>query len=80
MTTTDRTVRRRTRHKYNVLFNGSKKARTVVCSIIPGDVLEFRESGRRARFTLAIDTAFKYAVRLAAFAAAAEKARAKKRK
>ena len=77
MTGTRSKVTRRTERSYSVLFT---KARPIVVSILPGDVLEFREHGRRARFTLAVDTAFKYAVRLAAFAAMNEKRNKRRRK
>ena len=45
MTTTDRKVTRRTRYEYSVLY---PKARPIVVSILPGDVIEFREHGRRS--------------------------------
>jgi hypothetical protein len=77
VTTITKPVTRRTRESYSVLFT---KARPVVVTISPGDVLEFREHGRRGRWLLAVDTAFKYAVRLQAMRDAAEKAKAKKLK
>ena len=49
--------------------------RQIVITLLPGDVLEFRESGRRSRFTLPIDTAFRYAVRLTALAHGAARKR-----
>lgn len=67
-------VSRRTRQAYSTLY---VKARPVVVTILPGDVLEFREHGRRQRWVLAIDTAFKYAVRLKAFQDGAQKRRGK---
>lgn len=78
MTSTDRAVRRKTRERYNVLYCNSRKAREIVVAILPGDVLEFREHGRRCRWYLAIETAFRYAVRIKAFAEAAEKAKKRK--
>ena len=64
-------VRRRTLGKYCVLY---KKPRKIVVSLNrKGDLITFRESGRRQAWSLCADTAFKYAVRLAAFAAAAQK-------
>lgn len=66
MTTTDKPVQRRTRAVYNILYSGRHNARPVVVKIAAGDVLEFRELGRRRRWLLAVDTAFKYAVRLQA--------------
>lgn len=72
-------VRRKTSGHYNVLYCSPRHARKVIVSIIPGDVLEFREQGRRMRWHLAIDSAFKYAVRCKAFAdLAARKKRRKK--
>lgn len=73
MTRTDKKVTRVTRDQYHVLYASAHKARSIVVSILPGDVLEFREHGRRDKFLLAIDTAFKYAVRLDALAKAAQK-------
>ena len=75
MTTTDKPVTRRTRFDYSVLYASASKARPIVVKIAAGDILQFREHGRRAVFSLAIDTAFKYAVRLTAFHQAAEQAR-----
>ena len=78
MTTINRPVKRRTNHRYNVLYCSASKARPIVVAILPGDVLEFREHGRRMRWYLAIDSAFKYAVRMKAAAELAE--RKKKRR
>ena len=64
----------KTRHSYSTLY---VKPRPVVVTILPGDVLEFRELGRRTRWLLAIDTAFKYAIRLQSFKDAAERRRRK---
>ena len=74
MTKMHKPVSRVTREAYSVLY---VKARPIVVTLLPGDVLEFRESGRRGRWHLAVDSAFKYAVRLKAFADAAEKRRKK---
>jgi len=63
MTILHRRISRKTASAYAVLY---RKARPVVVSLMPGDILEFRESGRRTRFQLPIETAFRYAVRLAA--------------
>jgi hypothetical protein len=49
-----------------------------IVTILPGDVLEFREQRSRAKFLLNIDAAFKYAVRLAALKEAGEKGRKKR--
>jgi hypothetical protein len=70
-------VARVTRDSYRVLYASANKARPIVVTILPGDVLEFREHGCKTKFMLAIDTAFKYAVRLDALAKAAEKHKAK---
>ena len=75
MTPLRKPISRRTAEAYSVLY---VKARPIVVTLLPGDVLEFREHGRRGRWLLAIDTAFKYAVRLKAFHDAAEKRLAKK--
>jgi hypothetical protein len=74
MTELRKPVRRKTASAYATLY---RKSRVIVVSLLPGDVLEFREHGRRGRWVLAVDTAFKYAIRLTAFAAAAEKKRRK---
>ena len=63
-------VRRRTRGAYSVLYS---KPRRIVVALEQGDLITFRESGRRQKWILPSDAAFKYAVRLAAFAAAREK-------
>ena len=72
MTSLDKPVTRRTRGAYPVLF---RQPRQVVVSLAPGDLLVFREAGRRASWSIPIDSAFKYAVRVKAFADAAEKRR-----
>lgn len=71
-------VVRRSRFSYTVLFSGSRKARPIVVTLLPGDVIEFKEHKRRARFALPLDTAFKIAVRMKAFQDAAEQRRQKK--
>lgn len=53
-------VRRATRHEYRVLYS---QQRPIVVSLEPGDVIVFRELGRRAVWSLPVDLAFKYAVR-----------------
>ena len=73
MTATNKAVQRVTTREYSVLY---RKARPIVVRIAPGDVLEFREKGRRGRWLLAIETAFRHAVQLQARAdAAARKAK-----
>lgn len=65
MTRINKPVSRATRESYAVLY---AKARPIVVSIRPGDVLEFRELGRRGRWLLSIATAFRHAVELQAWA------------
>lgn len=47
MTELNKPVRRRTRRRYSVLYVGDRKARQIVVELQPGDMLEFRELGRR---------------------------------
>lgn len=75
MTEFDKPVQRRTRGAYSVLY---RKAEKIVVRLAPGDLIEFRARGRRHKWTLNADVGFKYAVRLKAFADAAEKRRRKK--
>ena len=63
-------VQRVTTREYAVLY---RRPRSIVVRIEAGDVLEFREKGRRERWLLPIDTAFKYAVHLHARAEAAQR-------
>lgn len=63
-------VKRRTRGAYSVLY---QKPRKIVVSLEQGDLITFRESGRRQKWILNADSAFKYAVRLAAFSEAGRK-------
>jgi hypothetical protein len=60
MTSTDRPVARVTRSAYSTLY---AERRQIVVRIAPGDLLEFREKGRRDWFLLAIDDAFGVAVK-----------------
>lgn len=69
-----------TRDTYSVLYCSTPKARRIVVTMMPGDVLEFREIGRRGRWTLPIDNAFRYAVRMQALADGAQRRRIKGRK
>jgi len=62
MTSTDRPVTRVTRAPYRVLY---PQARPVVVTIGPGDVLVFRERGRRQSWAMPIAEAFRLAVRRA---------------
>jgi Leu/Phe-tRNA-protein transferase len=71
MTSLGRAVRRKTRFAYTVLYRG--EARPIIVSLEPGDVISFREAGRRQRWRVAIDHLFRQAVRDAALAARREK-------
>jgi len=51
---------RRTRFTYAVL---TRKARHIVAAFEPGDIITFRESRCRARFSLPIDDVFRLAIR-----------------
>ena len=61
MTTLDKSVFRVTRGAYPVLHH--RKLRQIVIGFEPGDVITFREKGRRHRWSLSIDGAFKIAIR-----------------
>ena len=61
MTTLERPVRRKTRWTYSVLYTGESRA--IVVSLEPGDVITFRELGRRASWSLPVDRMFRQAVR-----------------
>ena len=80
MTAITRPVKRRTDRTYNVLYSSAAKARPIVVAILPGDVLEFREHGRRLRWYLSIDAAFRYAVRCKALAVTAEKRKQRRKR
>jgi len=54
-------VRRKTRRPYGVLYAG--EPRPIIVSLEPGDVVCFREAGRRQVWTLPIDRMFRQAVR-----------------
>lgn len=56
-----KTVSRRTRSAYSILYH--RDARPIVVSFCVGDYLEFRELGRRGRWQLPIDDAFRIALR-----------------
>lgn len=70
-------VSRRTREEYRVLFASANKAKPIVVSIMPGDILRFRELRGRSHWDIAIDCAFRYAVKLHALAEAGERGRKK---
>ena len=64
MTSLTKAVRRKTRRTYSVLY--VSEARPIVVSLEPGDVITFRESGRRQVWSVSIDRAFRLVVREAA--------------
>jgi hypothetical protein len=64
MTATDKPVQRVTQREYMVLFpHNKRKARRIVTRIDQGDILRFREHGRRQWFDLNIDEAMRLAVK-----------------
>jgi len=67
MTTLTKPLHRSTTGRYAILYVGDR--RRIVVSLLPGDVIGFREHRRRQVFTLPIDYAFKCAVTSAARAA-----------
>ncbi len=75
MTPLSKPVRRKTRHSYAVLDGG--QARAIIVSLEPGDVITFREAGRRHVWTSPIDRVFRQAVREAALSLHQEKRRLK---
>lgn len=70
MTTLNNPVHRLTRGSYAVLY---ARPRQIVVSLEVNDIITFREKGRRARFAIPVDSAFRIAVRNAALAAKKEK-------
>jgi hypothetical protein len=63
-----------------VLYKSPPKARRIVVAILPGDIFEFREVGRKMRWHLAIEDAFKEAVRRKAAAEVAARRNKKGKK
>jgi hypothetical protein len=61
MTSLTKTVRRKTRFPYAVLYAGN--SRPTIVSLEPGDVITFREAGRRQVWSGPIDQVFRQAVR-----------------
>lgn len=70
MTILNNPVHRLTRGSYSVLY---PRPRQIVVSLEVNDIITFREKGRKARFALPVDSAFRIAVRNAALAAKREK-------
>lgn len=64
MTSLTKPVRRKTRRSYAVLYVND--ARPIVVSLEPGDVITFREAGRRHLWSVPVDRVFRQAVREAA--------------
>lgn len=64
-----------TNDPYSVLYT---KARRIVVCLEAGDIISFRELGRRHKWYLAVDTAFRYAVRCKAAADRLEKVKKRK--
>jgi len=62
MTEINKTTTRRTRGTFFVLHH--RRGRKIVVSLCAGDYLEFREAGRRGRWQLPIETAFRKAVHI----------------
>lgn len=60
MTTLNKPVARVTQDSYGTLKFSDP--RPIVCSMLVGDVLEFREKGKRGRWSIPIDAAFRFAV------------------
>jgi hypothetical protein len=76
MTSLTKAVRRKTRRTYSVLY--VNEARPIVVSLEPGDVITFREAGRRQVWSLPIDRMFRQAVRETAQALRREKKTSKR--
>lgn len=63
-----------------VSVRDKSKHRVLAVSMLPGDVLEFRPKGTRYRITIPIELAYRHAEKLNAYAKAAEKRAARKRR
>ena len=70
MTTLTKPLHRSTTGRYAVLYTSNR--RPIIVSLLPGDVIAFREFRRRQVFTLPVEYAFKCAVASAARAAKAK--------
>jgi hypothetical protein len=71
-------VRRRSHGSYSVLYQGAGKSRPIVVTLARNDTLIFREHQRRESWAIAVEDAFRYAVRCRALAAQLAKARGRK--
>ena len=47
------------------MIRDKSKRRALICSMLPGDVIELRPKGTRQRYTMSIESAYIYAGRLA---------------
>jgi len=75
VTSLNKSVRRKTRWSYSVLY--AHDSRPIVVSLEPGDVVTFREAGRRQVWSLPIDRLFRQAVRESAIAERLQKRRSR---
>lgn len=75
MTLLEKPVHRKTRGAYSVLY---ARPRQIIVSLMPGDLLQFREAGRRTKYTIPVDLVMKQAVKAAALAEFREKQKARK--
>ena len=73
MTSLTKAVRRKTRFAYAVLYPG--KVRPIIVSLEPGDIITFREAGRRQVWSVPVDQVFRQTVRDTAQALRREKRR-----
>lgn len=60
MTSTERSVTRITRAAYSVLYPAPRQ---IVVSLGPGDVIRFREKGRREEWSVGVGEVFRWCVR-----------------
>lgn len=75
MTNLEKPVHRKTRGAYSILYTRPEK---IVVSLLPGDLLQFRNAGRRVKFTIPVDSVMRYAVRLESTRKMIEKQKARK--
>lgn len=61
MTKLEKPVHRLTRGSYSTLY---ARTRQIVVSLLPGDLIQFREVGARTKFTVPVDGIFRHAIRL----------------
>lgn len=74
MTRFGKPVVRVTRGAFPVLY---RQPRCIVVAFAPGDLIQFREYGRRQTWALPVDVAFHHAVRLVALSKGRERTRRK---